>query len=72
MRRGEELGLMNTCMEDCLAHFPDDQRHQVIGAWLMLGVEYGSKEFGRARMIRALEGFIEHVREAEPSSPWPE
>lgn len=70
--RGAEPGLMNTCMEDCLAHMPEESRGEVLFAWLLLGAEYTAREHGRAAALRVLNAVSDFIRKAEPSNPWPE
>lgn len=39
----DEPGVMNICIEDCLAMASEDTRHLVLQGWLLLGAEYAAR-----------------------------
>lgn len=67
----DDAPIINVALEDALAYAPtEEDRHQVLVAWLMLGSEYAAREMGRQQAAGVLEGMLHFVKTAQPSRPW--
>lgn len=66
-------GILNVAIEDALAcAVSEEDRHTVLRAGLLLIVEYLARDTGRTATITTLEQMEIRVREARPSTPWPD
>lgn len=66
-------GILNVAIEDALAcAVSEEDRHTVLRAGMLLMVEYLARDTGRTATIESLEQMERHVREAKPSTPWPD
>lgn len=65
---------LNAAIEDILARCGYEPAGRVLAlqAWIMLGAEYMAREAGRSACLEFLHAERSRIREADPTSPWPE
>lgn len=63
---------INKALEDVLAlAVTEDDRAEVLTAWMQLGTQYAARQCGRTKAAALLVLLLEHVRSARPTPDWP-